>query len=396
MALYDPLVVDLSEYIYRDERRTEQFELAIQAACDPANGGSEEMAAENIGSIDDYLDFCNRLLRWAPEVSTAGDEVLRKILVFYWVFNQNNLSNYQTTINPASINDDPQWLSYWQVIFAREMGQFLSTRESAAHVDTFYKNTQYNQEKDKWQDPPKDGWASFNQFFARCWKDIDVARPLAPEDRPNNVIVSGADSCFNGNWDVEEGFVTIKGFRWPVRKLLHDAAGDFEAGSFMHAFLAPTDYHRQHAPIKGKILVAKVIQEQVYLQVNKKDSDSVSLGIDHALLGKKTLSQPPTSNGKLRDLGAPDEAGYQWCQTRGLIVIDTKEYGKVAVVPVGMAQVSSVVLLVKEGDEVEKGQEISYFQFGGSDIVLVFQKKVSYVAQTGDKCNIRTRVATFQ
>jgi phosphatidylserine decarboxylase len=33
-----------------------------------------------------------------------------------------------------------------------------------------------------------------------------------------------------------------------------------------------------------------------------------------------------------------------------------------------------VVLKCKVGDTLEKGKEISYFQFDGSDIVLVFQK----------------------
>ena len=44
-----------------------------------------------------------------------------------------------------------------------------------------------------------------------------------------------------------------------------------------------------------------------------------------------------------------------------------------AVLPVGMSQVSSVVLSVSTGDTIKKGDEIAYFQFGGSDIVLVFQ-----------------------
>jgi len=375
-------------------KEKKQFETAIQAACDPANGGDKEMAAENIESVDDYLEFCNRFLKWAPQVSSTGDEVLRKILVFYWVFNQNELANYQTTINPASIGDDPKWLSYWQVIFAREMGQFLNTRESAVHVDSFYHNTKYNKEADKWQDRPAGGWASFNQFFSRHWKDIDVARPLAPADRDNNVVVSAADSLFNGSWDVKDGRVVIKGVRWPIEKLLHDIAGDFHEGSFMHAFLSPTDYHRQHAPVSGTVTVAKVIQEQVYLQVmDDQAQNGVGLSPDHALLGPK---QPLETGNDPEDLAAPDLAGYQWCQTRGLIVIDTEEYGKVAVLPVGMAQVSSVILSVSVGDTITKGQEISYFQFGGSDIVLVFQRRVSYAVDKGHKCNIRTRVAVFE
>ena len=77
------------------------------------------------------------------------------------------------------------------------------------------------------------------------------------------------------------------------------------------------------------------------------------------------------------DLDAPDSPGYQFLQARGLIIIDNPTIGLVAVLPIGMAQVSSVVLSVQEGDVVEKGQEISYFQLGGSDCVMVFEQKAN-------------------
>ena len=77
-------------------------------------------------------------------------------------------------------------------------------------------------------------------------------------------------------------------------------------------------------------------------------------------------------------LDAPGSAGYQFVQARGLILIES-DIGLVAVLPIGMAQVSSVVLSVKKGDYVEKGQEISFFQFGGSAIVTVFQKEAKVV-----------------
>lgn len=395
MTVYTPLVQDFKEFVLRDPKRHEDFDLAIKFAIEPINGGSEEMAAENIATLEDYFRYCNDLLHWVPRVSTTNDELLRKILVFYWVFNQENLAKYQTGINPASIADDPKWLSYWLVIYAREIGRFLDTKKSAEGIETFYKNSKYNEEAAKWQDAPEGGWASFNQFFARHWKNIDDARPLKEEDKPDNVIVSGADSRFGGYWNVENEYVTLKKFRWPVAKLLRDAAGDFKNGSFMHAFLSPSDYHRQHAPVSGEVIEARVIQEQVYLQVTKDfENNMVGLAPDRSLL----LSKPvvPINPRVPMSLDAPDEPGYQWCQTRGLIVIQTEKYGKVAVLPIGMAQVSSVVLSVQKGQKINKGDEISYFQFGGSDIVLVFEKEVNYAVKSNDKCNIRARIATFK
>src|SRR5688572_3589787 len=93
--------------------------------------------------------------------------------------------------------------------------------------------------------------------------------------------------------------------------------------------------------------------------------------------------------GTTKEVSAPDSPGYQFCQARGLIVIESTNanIGKVAVLPVGMSQVSSVVIPdnIKPGAKVNKGDEIAYFQFGGSDIVLVFQKKKIDITATEHK-----------
>ena len=95
-----------------------------------------------------------------------------------------------------------------------------------------------------------------------------------------------------------------------------------------------------------------------------------------------------------RVFDAPDQAGYEFMQTRGLVVIDSP-IGLVAVLPMGMAQVSSIVLTAEEGRTLHKGEEISYFQFGGSDIVTVYQQasNVSITAQPGVHYKVGTKVA---
>lgn len=79
-------------------------------------------------------------------------------------------------------------------------------------------------------------------------------------------------------------------------------------------------------------------------------------------------------DGKLVNvLNALDGTGYQFVQTRGLVVIDSP-IGLVACLPMGMAQVSSVVITAEEGVTLYKGEELGYFQFGGSDFVMVFER----------------------
>lgn len=69
---------------------------------------------------------------------------------------------------------------------------------------------------------------------------------------------------------------------------------------------------------------------------------------------------------------------------RGLIVIDTgvPEIGLVAVLPIGMMQISSVVLTPTISQDkptiLAKGDEFGFFAFGGSDIITMFEKKFEY------------------
>jgi phosphatidylserine decarboxylase len=49
----------------------------------------------------------------------------------------------------------------------------------------------------------------------------------------------------------------------------------------------------------------------------------------------------------------------------------------VAVLPIGMAQVSSVVMTAEVGRKLHKGEEFGYFQFGGSDHVVLFEASVN-------------------
>lgn len=61
-----------------------------------------------------------------------------------------------------------------------------------------------------------------------------------------------------------------------------------------------------------------------------------------------------------------------------------------------MAQVSSVVITCKEGDVLKKGDEISHFLFGGSDIVVCYQKdcNVTLTAELGKHYLMGEKVGT--
>jgi len=67
-------------------------------------------------------------------------------------------------------------------------------------------------------------------------------------------------------------------------------------------------------------------------------------------------------------------------ETRGCVILDTGEYGLVALLPIGMAAVSSVNFEqnVVAGATMKKGDSLGYFRFGGSDFVMLFQSGVKF------------------
>jgi phosphatidylserine decarboxylase len=153
---------------------------------------------------------------------------------------------------------------------------------------------------------------------------------------------------------VEDQRLSLKGLRWSLHQLLAGSphADRFAGGVVTHVALRTFDYHRCHAPAAGTVLEARVIQGRAWLDVKVEEASDEG-GIE-------------------RRIEAVEGTGYQFLQTRGLVVQDTGA-GLVACLPVGMAQVASVVITAEVGAVLRKGEEMGYFQFGGSDFVMVFE-----------------------
>ncbi|KAJ4007711.1 hypothetical protein NW752_010380 [Fusarium irregulare] len=305
-----------------------------------------------------FLDFANDLLKWTPEETYEAKDIYDIITMFYFILDQKPLAKLQTQIHPSQAGMPLTWLSSWIVIYAQLIGLFMDTPASITEesLESFKNSPSYAYHE---AEVPPGGFRTFNEFFARKLKP--GVRPIAdPED--DHVIVYPADCTFDRSIPKDsiiniesDGIVMIKGLEWTISSLLQGSnyAKDFHGGVWMHAFLNTFNYHRQHAPVSGKVVEVKNIQGAAYLEVNAK-CERVR---------------------KMCGTDAPDSPGYQFLQTRGLCVIDNPVLGLVAVLPIGMAQVSSVKMTARVGDELKKGDEISYFQFGGSDVICVFQPK---------------------
>ena len=254
----------------------------------------------------------------------------------------------------------------WMIVFTKHWGEYLSTK--ASWNEEFYKKTLADERfgmNNGWYESPEK-WSTFNDFFARRLSSPD-ARPIA-EKANEAVVVSPADSAPQGIWKIDKNsrFEQAKGVRLKsanfnsVNDILGKGsafAGQFANGVLTHTFLDVNDYHRYHFPVSGTVKEVRTIL-----------SDDAAGGIT-------------VWNEKLRKYELQDQIpGWQSIETRACVIVDTGKYGLVAVLPIGMSQVSSVNFeeTVKVGAIVKKGDPLGYFLFGGSDIVMLFQQQAGF------------------
>lgn len=189
-------------------------------------------------------------------------------------------------------------------------------------------------------------------------------RPIAAPDDPA-VVVSPADSVPQGVWAIDknsnilvEGGLSVKlANYYSIEDLLGEDSqykDAFANGVLTHTFLNVNDYHRYHFAVGGTVKEKKIISQNVALEVVWSSEQSRYVPID--------------------------STGWQFSQTRGVVIVDTGKNGLVALIPMGMAQVSSVNFKdnVKVGTTHKKGDMLGNFLFGGSDFVMLFQEKAGF------------------
>lgn len=207
-------------------------------------------------------------------------------------------------------------------------------------------------------DKPYLGFKSWNDFFIREFKP--GMRPVASPD-DDSVIVSACESApyaIQNNVQEHDTF-WIKAQPYSLRHMLHGHfVKQFVGGTVYQAFLSAEKYHRWHTPVSGTIRKLEHVPGTYY-------AEAASEGFDPA--------------------GPNDSQGYiAHVATRALIFIeaDNPAIGLMCVIAIGMAEVSSCLLVggdgkpLQEGQRVKKGEQIGYFQFGGSTHCLVFRPNV--------------------
>ncbi|KAI4160089.1 MAG: hypothetical protein LQ342_006040 [Letrouitia transgressa] len=321
----DPFIQELKDKLIV-EGRWDSLKQAVQQAL---SFQIKQMTDWGITSADNFLKFASGLMSWTPSENVGGKEIYSVLCLFYFVFDQPAINDLQTTIDISSIGQPMTKLSKWVVKFAIKMGAFMDTNASLTpeSYQTFVNSPYFNLDEAELPDPdgPTGGFSTFNQLFARNLKS--GMRPVScPDD--DRVIVYPADSTFDGQWTIQaDGTVpigtyqiqtaSIKNIPWPISDLVggSDYAAKYDNGIWMHSFLGPADYHRQHAPVSGTVVEAKVIPGLCYLNVEAQtDSQGNQILKPHRRWGKLTTDDDGNS------FDAPDDAGYQFLQARGWYV----------------------------------------------------------------------------
>jgi phosphatidylserine decarboxylase len=235
------------------------------------------------------------------------------------------------------------WALARRAMFSRLYGTKMNNPVSALRIVPFI--AKYGIDVDEFAKSPFD-YKTFNEFFFRALKP--GVRPIAAGEK---VAVFPADGRHLAFPDVTTapGFY-VKGATFTLAEMLGEAdlpenkrtlAHAFERGSMLISRLCPVDYHRFHFAVSGTPEESRAIDGWLY---------SVS---------------PVALRRNLR---------YLVANKRVITVIESPQFGKVAMVEVGATNVGSIRETYVAGRPMTKGDEKGMFAFGGSCVVTIFQR----------------------
>lgn len=192
---------------------------------------------------------------------------------------------------------------------------------------------------------PEGGFSSFNEFFTRkryiqC-PYVSRAQVISPCDGFLTAVRIDQHICFE-----------IKHTGYSLRSLLRDEklAKAFEGGTVLIFRLTPANYHRYCYPVNGNVVASRKIKGKLHC------------------VRPVALEAVPVFVQNSRE--------YQ--------VLKSESYGTVVQMEIGALLVGRIAnhKEFRKGSPVRKGEEKGYFEFGGSTIVLLFQKDAIHLKES--------------
>ncbi|MDQ0313977.1 phosphatidylserine decarboxylase family protein [Amorphus orientalis] len=375
-------IKDLQQVVARNGLLTAATEAMFVEAI--AYARDQPTGAPAVTSWDEFLKLLNAVMTTSPEfmVDKGSDEAQGLV-----GFPINALLDWPMgTAAGVTVFQDAEFNAAFKKVLTH-WGQFLTTEPSRyvlaegdpssdpptiAWLSEPARKQMIAVAQQPFSDPPKDqtlenifavpdpsdtaylGYTSWDDFFTRVFKEGQ--RPVG--DAP---VVNACESApLQVKTGVElEDNIWAKGQPYSLTDMLNGdpLAQEFAGGTVYQAFLSALSYHRWHSPVDGTIEKVVNVDGSYYLE-----SPWEGIYSDDPDPSAPNASQPFITS----------------VATRAIIFIRAADpaIGLMAMVPVGMAEVSSCEVTVTAGDSVKRGDPVGMFHFGGSTHCLVFRPGV--------------------
>jgi phosphatidylserine decarboxylase len=364
----------------------DQARRSMVPAPESAGTTNPWLGYESVDALVDALvafgrDWCVAL----PRIHGSNDDGLTYIGKMYWFFYRNPAA--VEFANARDLYGTPFATGFdFFKEFSVEVGSYLDSPDSTGTIAEWIANPRTEIEDYVKQDPAE--YTSWNDYFVReLITDPETGDiPSRPIYRPeaDYVVSSPADCIINPIIQVLDvggvrtrrwiesplqltDVVDVKGVPIDVRRLFGDAPVDlvqqFEGGTGLSCVLMPANYHHFHAPVSGVVRYAELVRGPTF-------------GHDdwpNFLPSNHNAAQPGMDFSRLEV--------YQ----RGIVIFEVTyadadgapTTGYVALVPVGLDTVGSVVLEddIIPGAHVTRGTtRIGHFAYGGSINLILFSR----------------------
>ena len=209
-------------------------------------------------------------------------------------------------------------------------------------------------------DQPHMGFRSWDDFFVRRFRE--GVRPTLLHDYPEfiNAACEAITYRVSTNVKAKDEF-WLKQMPYSLDHIFNydPLASQFYNGTVFQAILSSLDYHRWHSPVDGRVVRTYVVPGTYYAARLDDDPDM--------------------------DVISRSQAFVTAMSTRALIFIesDNPDIGLMCFVGVGLGEISTTRIAVREGERVKKGDEIGSFHFGGSTYLLVFRPETKLTMLPG-------------
>ena len=301
--------------------------------------------------FDDLLKFFGDWYHLRPEPNGPQDEFFY-VEKFAWFY-------YKNEFGQQIFGRDPG-LS-WSKKFVKARRKFLDSEESKATIPQWIADPAIQMEE---YVVPPGGFKSFNEFFVR---DLKPGTRMVAGPTDDSVMVAPTDCVLNmiNPLTPEVRIPTKLNQKLNVKELLDGSgyAKYFETGTAISCILLPNTYHHYHAVVSGKVVDSREDVAGAYWGI--KDFGAFFNG------GNIGYGQSYSVFEHFR---------------RGYIVIKTDDYGYVAMIPVGLDTIGSVVFEEKfkkvtpaNPVPVYKGEKLGHFAYGGSLVIMLIEQGISSV-----------------